>query len=53
MTYTGGSTKVGFHNRGVQWDTPMAKWAGEGNDWKKLMAQRQPREVDLIRSFLE
>ena len=22
--------KVGFHNRGVQLDTPMARWAGEG-----------------------
>ena len=25
--------KVGFHNRGAQWDTPMARWAGEGKDW--------------------
>ena len=40
--------KVGFHNRGIQWDTPMARWAGEGNDWIKLMAQRQPREEDVI-----
>ena len=37
--------KVGFHNRGVQWDTPMARWAGEGNGWIKLMAQRKPRMV--------
>ena len=22
--------KVGFHNRVVQWDAPMARWAGEG-----------------------
>ena len=22
--------EVGFHNRGVQWDTPVARWAGEG-----------------------
>ena len=45
--------KVGFHNRGVQWDTPMARWAGEGNDWVKLLAQRQPRKEDVIRSLLE
>ena len=45
--------KVGFHNRGVQWDTPMATWAGEGNDWIKLMAQRKPRKEDVIRSLLE
>ena len=31
--------KFGFHNRGVQWDTPMSKWAGEGKDWIQLMAQ--------------
>ena len=23
----------GFHDRGVAWDTPMAKRAGEGKDW--------------------
>ena len=34
--------KVGFHNRGVQGDTPMFRWAGEGNDWIKLMAQQKP-----------
>ena len=45
--------KVWFHNRRVQWDTPMARWAGEGNDWKKLMAQRKPRKEDVIRSLLD
>ena len=44
---------VGFHNRGVQWDALMARWAGEGNDCIKLLAQRQPRKEDVIRSFLE
>ena len=44
--------EVGFHNRGIQWDTPMARWAGEGNDWIKLMAQRQPRKEDVIHSLL-
>ena len=24
--------RFGFHNRGVQWDTPMSMWAGEGKD---------------------
>ena len=37
-----GSMKVGFHNRGIQWDPPMAKWAGEGHDLTKLTAQRDP-----------
>ena len=30
----------------------MAKWAGEGNDWIKLMAQQQPRKDDVIHSLL-
>ena len=45
--------KIEFHNRGVQWDTPMARWAGEENDWIKLLAQRKPRKEDVIRSLLE
>ena len=45
--------KVGFHNRGVQWDTPMASWAGEWNDSMKLMTQRKPRKEDVIRSLLD
>ena len=31
----------------------MAIWAGEGNDWIKLVAQRKPRKEDVIRSLLE
>ena len=31
----------------------MARWAGEGNDWIKLMAQRKPRKEDVVRSLLE
>ena len=45
--------KIGFHSRIVQWDTPMARWAGEGNDWKKLMVQRKPRRENVIQSLLE
>ena len=36
-----------------EWDTPMARWAGEGKDWIKLMTQLKPRKEDVIRSFLE
>ena len=39
--------KVGFHNRGIQWDTPMARWAAEGNDWIKLLAE-QPRKKKTL-----
>ena len=45
--------KVGFHNRGVQRDTPMARWVGEGKYWIKLMMQLKPRREDVIRSLLE
>ena len=44
--------KVGFNNREIQWDTPMARWAGERNDWIKLMAQQQLRKKDVIHSLL-
>ena len=39
--------KLGFHNRGTQWDTPMSKWAGEGDDWIQLMAQGPHRMEDV------
>ena len=45
--------KVGFHNRGVQWDTPMARWVGEGKDWIQHRTQTQPRKEDDIRNLLE
>ena len=45
--------RVGFHNRGVQWDTPTARWAGGGKDWIELMTQTQPRKEDVIRNLLE
>ena len=45
--------KVGFHNRGVQWDTPMSRWAGEGKDWIQPMAQGPPRKEDVTISLLK
>ena len=45
--------KVGFHNRGVQWDTPMARWAGDGKDWIELMTPTRPQKDDVIRNLLE
>ena len=30
----------------------MARWAGEGNDWIKIMVQRQPRKEDVTHSLL-
>ena len=33
------------------WDTPMSKWAGEGKDWKQLMAQGPLPEEDVMMSF--
>ena len=45
--------KFGFHNRGVQWDTPMSKWAGERKDWIQLKAQGPPCKEDVAISFPE
>ena len=45
--------KVGFHNRGVQWDSSMARSAGEGNDWIELLTQTRPQKEDVLRNLLE
>ena len=47
-----GSTKIGFQNSGVQWETQIAKWAGEENDWNQRMKQTQPREEDAVHHLL-
>ena len=49
---TGWKHKFGFHIRGVQWDTPMSKWVGEGTDWIQLMAQGPPSKEDVTLSLL-
>ena len=51
LTLRDGSTKCGFHNR-VQRDTPMSKWAGEGDDWIMLTAQGLLRKEDVTVSLL-
>ena len=33
-----------FHNRGVVWYTPFAKWCGSGEEWhKKMQREKTPR----------
>ena len=44
--------KFGFQNRGIQWDTPVSKWAGEGKDWIQLMAQGPPCKEDVTHCLL-
>ena len=48
---TRGKHDVGSHNRGTQWDSPMARRAGEGNDWMKLVAQQHSQKEDVIHSL--
>ena len=48
---THGKHDVGSHNRGTQWDSPMARRAGEGNDWMKLVAQQHSQKEDVIHSL--
>ena len=45
--------KFGFHNKGLQWDTLMSRWTGEGNDWIQLVAQGPPRKEDVTVSLLK
>ena len=44
--------KFGFHSRGTQQDTPMAKWAGERKDWKQVVTQGASRKEDVTFSLL-
>ena len=44
--------KFGFFNRGVQWDTPMSKCAGEGKNWTQLMARVPHRKENVTFSLL-
>ena len=37
----------GFHNKGVGWDTPMARWAGVGEDWVQEVTTHLPNEDDV------
>ena len=40
--------KFGFHSRGVQWDTPMSKWAGRrGRTAYSLWHKAEPRRLRL------
>ena len=41
-----GITDGECHNRGVVWDTPMTKWAGNEN-WIMKMAKDQPGRKNL------
>ena len=42
----------GFHNRGAHFDTPMSKWAGEGEDWIQLLAQGPLRKEEVTFQML-
>ena len=45
--------KVGCHNRGVQWDTPMARRTGEEKDSIEQMTSARPQKKDVIRNLFE
>ena len=45
--------KRGFHNRGVTWDTPMARWAWPNNDWIQLRRLDSPKKIDVIPVLLK
>ena len=37
-----------FHDRGVTWDTPMARWAGSGEDWIHKWRTSPPKKAEVI-----
>ena len=37
-------THAGLSCGGVVWDTPMAKWAGEGKDWVQEIKKESAKE---------
>ena len=39
--------KLELHNRRIQWDTPIAKWAGEANDWIQVVTRGPLRKEDV------
>ena len=45
--------KWGFHNKGVTWDTPMTRWAGQKDDWIQLWRKGPPRKTDVIPLLLK
>ena len=43
-----GNTWWGFHNRGVTRDTPMARWAGSGEDWIQKWRMHPPKKTVAV-----
>ena len=52
-THKGGRTNLGSITEECGGDTPMARWAGEGNDWMKVVVRRKPLREDVIRNLLK
>ena len=42
--------KWGFHTRGVMWDTPLAKWAGNGDDRFQKINNAPPAKKRVVQS---
>ena len=40
--------KWGFHNRGVTWDAPMARWAGSEEDWILKWKMNPPKKTEAV-----
>ena len=45
--------KLELHNRRIQWDTPIAKWAGEANDWIQVVTRGPLRKEDVTVRLLK
>ena len=48
LNFTCWKHKWGFHNRGVTWDTPMARWAGSEEDWIQKWRMHPPKQTEAV-----
>ena len=40
--------KSRYHNRGVTWETPMARRAGSGEDWIQKWRMNPPKKTEAV-----
>ena len=48
LNFTCWKHKLGFHNKGVTSYTPMARWAGSGEDWIQKWRVHPPKKTEAV-----
>ena len=44
--------KWSFHNRGVTWDTPMARWTGSEADWIQKWRKSRSKKAEVVPALI-